>query len=84
MALAQTRSKGRGVAVGDSWGKEEPRLVGRRGRGWGRGGGHCKHDHERRERVRRWFRGWHLTLPSSAELLLRPPSESIMFCGGYL
>lgn len=26
MALAQTRSKGRGVAVGDTWGKEEPRL----------------------------------------------------------
>lgn len=26
MALAQTRSKGRGVAVGDTWGKEEPKL----------------------------------------------------------
>ena len=26
MALAQTRSKGRGVVVGDTWGKEEPKL----------------------------------------------------------
>lgn len=26
MALAQTRSKGRGVAVGDTWGKQEPKL----------------------------------------------------------
>lgn len=26
MALAQTRSKGRGVVVGDTWRKEEPRL----------------------------------------------------------
>lgn len=26
MALAQTRSKRRGVVVGDTWGKEEPKL----------------------------------------------------------
>lgn len=26
MALAQTRSKGRGEVVGDTWGKEESRL----------------------------------------------------------
>ena len=37
MALAQTRSKGRGVAVGDTWGKEEPKLGGGRGKEWGRG-----------------------------------------------
>lgn len=37
MALAQTRSKGRGVAVGDTRGKEEPRLGGGRGKEWGRG-----------------------------------------------
>lgn len=38
MVLAQTRSKGRGVVVGDTWREEEPRLVeGEAGRGWGTG-----------------------------------------------
>lgn len=47
MALAQTRSKGRGVAVGDTWGKEEPR--GRERQGMEKGeSGYCKHDHKKR------------------------------------
>lgn len=72
------------MAVGDFWGKEELRLVGRRGRGWGRGGGYCKYDYERRERVRRWFRGWYLIFFFFVELLFRFFFELIMFCGGYL
>lgn len=33
MALAQTRSKGRGMVVGDTWGKEKLRLGEERVRG---------------------------------------------------
>lgn len=67
MALAQTRSKGRGVAVGDTWGKEEPRLGGRRGRGWGKGGVGIiivttRGDRRHRASICVWLSGWHLTL----------------------
>lgn len=48
MALAQTRSRGRGVAVGDIYGKGEPKLREERGRGGGRGEWRCRHDQERR------------------------------------
>lgn len=45
MALARTRSKGREVVVGDTWGG------GKRSPGWGRGSGHCKHNHQERQKV---------------------------------
>ena len=84
MALSQTRSKGRGVAVGDTWGEEELRLGEGRGKEWGqRGVGFTSTTQEARERAGERVGGWHPMLPSSAQLLLGLPFESIMSDGGY-
>lgn len=63
MALVQTHSKGRGVAVGDTCEKKEPRLGGRRGGGWGKWGVGTASMTTREDRgEEEGFRGWHVTL----------------------
>lgn len=77
MALAQTRSKGRGVVVGDTWGKEEPRP------GEGEAGGGEKREWTLKTqpgRDRGCRRGSGVA-PDPA--LPRVPCESIRFCGEF-